>query len=329
MELYPIKFEPILKDKIWGGSKLKNILNKNTQSDKTGESWELSGVEGDESIVSNGFLAENSLPEIIEIYMADIVGEKNYKTFGLEFPLLFKYIDADDVLSIQVHPDDELSKERHNAYGKTEMWYILDADKGADIITGFKQEMNKELYLEKFNSGQLQSVLNVEKAQKGDVFYIPAGRVHAIGKGILLAEIQQTSDVTYRIYDWDRVDEKGNGRELHTDLAIDAFDYKHYDTYKTEYLSQDNKAVNLEDCKYFTTNLIDLKQTIETDYSFLDSFIVYMCVEGSAKISLDNGTEETIALGETVLIPAIAEKVQLVPETDTKLLEVFIKPENL
>jgi mannose-6-phosphate isomerase len=261
--------------------------------------------------------------------MADIVGEKNYKTFGLEFPLLFKYIDADDVLSIQVHPDDELSKERHNAYGKTEMWYILDADKGADIITGFKQEMNKELYLEKFNSGQLQSVLNVEKAQKGDVFYIPAGRVHAIGKGILLAEIQQTSDVTYRIYDWDRVDEKGNGRELHTDLAIDAFDYKHYDTYKTEYLSQDNKAVNLEDCKYFTTNLIDLKQTIETDYSFLDSFIVYMCVEGSAKISLDNGTEETIALGETVLIPAIAEKVQLVPETDTKLLEVFIKPENL
>ncbi len=329
MELYPIKFKPILKDKIWGGSKLKQIFNKPTTSETIGESWELSGVAGDESIVSNGFLKDNSLPEIIEIYMADLLGEKNYTTFGVEFPLLFKYIDAADVLSIQVHPNDDLSRERHNAYGKTEMWYVLDADNDAEIITGFNKEMSKSLYLETFESGQLQSVLNIEKAQKGDVFFIPAGRVHAIGKGVLLAEIQQTSDVTYRIYDWDRTDSNGNGRELHTEWAVDALDYKHYDSYKTPYLLQDNKAVNLEDCKYFTTNLIHLKQSIETDYSFLDSFVVYMCVEGAANIRLDNGTEEQIALGETVLIPAIAERVQLIPTSHTKLLEVFIKPENL
>jgi mannose-6-phosphate isomerase len=329
MELYPIKFKPILFEKIWGGEKLKNVLSKDTNLSKVGESWELSGIEGNESIVSNGFLEENSLKELIEIYMAELVGEKIYEKFGLEFPLLCKYIDAEDVLSIQVHPDDVLSKERHNAYGKTEMWYVLDADKDAEIITGFNQELSKETYLEKFNSGQLKELLNIEKTKAGDVFFIPSGRVHAIGKGILLAEIQQTSDVTYRIYDWDRTDDEGNPRELHTELAVDAFDYKYYSNYKTQYKEEFNQAVNLEDCRYFTTNILNLDKSIETDYSLLDSFIVYMCVEGLAFIELNNGTKEKINLGETVLIPAITEQVKISPVDKVKLLEVYIKPENI
>ncbi len=325
MELYPIKFTPILKDKIWGGSKLKEILGKDNASDKCGESWELSGVEGDISLVENGFLKGNNLSELLEIYMADLVGEKIYEQFGNEFPLLFKYIDASDVLSIQVHPDDKLAKERHNAYGKTEMWYILDSDNNAEIITGFNKKVDKKTYLEAFNKGELSGILNKEIAKTGDSFDIPAGRIHAIGKGILLAEIQQTSDVTYRIYDWDRKDKDGNGRELHTDLAVDAIDYKFYDSYRIKYEQNKNDSSNLVDSEYFTTNLLDIDKPIETDYTVLDSFVVYMCVEGKAKIEMNNGSSEIIVKGETLLIPAIAEKVILSPIIDSKIIEVFIK----
>ena len=325
MELYPIKFTAILNDKIWGGQKLKSLLNKREASNKCGESWELSGIEGEESIVKNGFLKGNNLNEIIEIYMADLLGEKIYEKFGEEFPLLFKFIDASDVLSIQVHPDDKLSKERHNAYGKTEMWYVLDADKDSEIITGFKKELNKKEYLDTLKNNKIKELLNIEKAQKSDSYLIPSGRIHTIGKGILLAEIQQTSDITYRIYDWDRKDKEGNGRELHTDLAIDALDYKFYDNYKTKYTAQINESVNLADTKYFTTNLLELDKAIENNYSFLDSFIVYMCVEGELEIVLNNGTSEILKKGETVLIPAIAELVTLKPSTKSKVLEVYIK----
>lgn len=328
MELYPIKFSPILKDKIWGGAKLNQLLNKQDASKVCGESWELSGVEDDVSIVSNGFLAGNNLNEIIEIYMADLVGENIYEIFGNEFPLLFKFIDASDVLSIQVHPDDKLSKKRHSAYGKTEMWYVLDSENGSELISGFKKTSNKKEYLEHLKQGKLLELLNNEQAVSGDAFFIPAGRVHAIGKGILLAEIQQTSDVTYRIYDWERKDDEGKERELHTDLAVDAIDYKHSSDYKIDYKSQKNDSTNLADCNYFTTNLLDLDKTIETDYSILDSFVVYMCVEGHVRIELDNGTSELIEKGETVLIPANAETVKITPIVDSKLLEVYIKPKK-
>ena len=325
MELYPIKFTAILKDKIWGGKKLKSLLSKREASDNCGESWELSGIEGDESIVKNGFLKGNNLNELIEIYMADLLGEKVYEKFGEEFPLLFKFIDASKILSIQVHPDDKLSKKRHNAYGKTEMWYVLDADKDSEIITGFKKELSKKEYTEVIENNQIKEYLNIEKVQKSDSFLIPSGRIHTIGKGILLAEVQQTSDITYRIYDWDRKDDDGNGRELHTDLAKDALDYKVYDNYKTEYTSQLNESVNIADTKYFTTNLLELDKAIENNYSFLDSFIVYMCVEGELEVLLNNGTSEILKKGETVLIPAIAELVTLKPKTKSKVLEIYIK----
>ncbi len=328
MELYPIKFSPILKNKIWGGSRLKDTLHKADATNDCGESWELSGVDGDISEVSNGFLQGNDLNELIEIYMGDLMGESIYEQFGNEFPLLFKFIDASEVLSIQVHPNDKLAKERHNAFGKTEMWYVLESDKDSEIITGFNKELNKTSYLEAFNKKELSKILNREKTAQGDAFYIPAGRVHAIGKGILLAEIQQTSDVTYRIYDWERTDDKGNGRELHTELAVDAFDYKHYDSYRIDYQKNPNESSNLIDGQYFTSNLLDLDQAIETDYTMLDSFVVYMCVEGSCRVQLDNGTHEMINKGETVLIPAAAENVTLVPSGTAKLLETFIKPDT-
>lgn len=226
MSLYPLKFNPILKDKIWGGSKLKTVLNKDfSPLPNAGESWEISGVEGDVSVVSNGFLEGNNLEELIEIYMGDLVGDHVYENFGIEFPLLIKFIDANDVLSIQVHPDDVLSKERHNAFGKTEMWYVIEADKGSELIVGFNQKVDKDTYIKKLEEGRLEEILNNEPVAKGSCFFIPAGRVHAIGKGILLAEIQQTSDVTYRIYDFNRTDDKGTPRELHTELAVDAIDY--------------------------------------------------------------------------------------------------------
>jgi len=232
MELYPIRFSPIYKEKIWGGSRLKTILNKKITSDKIGESWEISAVQDNISLVENGFLEGNTLEEIISIYMGELVGEKIYEKFGIEFPLLFKFIDANDKLSIQVHPDNDLAKQRHQAYGKTEMWYVINAENDAEIIVGFNKEIDKYQYTKAVKENTLIKLLNKEKVKKSDAFYIPSGRVHAIGKGVLLAEIQQTSDITYRIYDWDRKDANGQERELHTEWALDAIDYKFYKEYK-------------------------------------------------------------------------------------------------
>ena len=329
MELYPIRFTPIFKEKIWGGSRLKTILNKKNDSDKVGESWEISAVQDDVSVVANGFLEGNTLEEIISIYMGDLLGEAIFEKFGIEFPLLFKFIDAKDKLSIQVHPDNDLAKKRHQAYGKTEMWYIVDAEEDAEIVIGFNKEINKAEYIKAVNNNLLAHFLNKEKVQKGDVFYIPAGRIHAIGKGVLLAEIQQTSDITYRIYDWDRKDTNGNRRELHTQLAVDALDYKYYNQYKTSYKLIKNESSNLVDSPFFTTNLLHLDKTIETDYSILDSFVVYMCVEGAVEIQMDNNEIELLKKGETILIPAIAKIVQINPLEKSDLLEIFIKPDKI
>lgn len=323
--LYPLKFTPVYKDKIWGGTKIRTILGKDFGNlPNCGESWELSGVEGNVSVVTNGYLAGNDLEELVEIYMGDLVGEKIYEQFGNEFPLLIKFIDANDDLSIQVHPDDKMAKERHMAYGKTEMWYVLQADAGAKLQSGFNQEVDEDKYLFKLEHKELTDILNFEEVQPGDVFFIPAGRVHAIGKGILLAEIQQTSDVTYRIYDYDRRDDQGNLRELHTDLAVDAIDYSWQKQYKSDYHARLNESVELVNCRYFTTNLLEINQEIEKDYHQIDSFVIYICVEGELTIEAESGIEN-LKKGETILIPASLERVVLKPQSvQVKLLEVYI-----
>ena len=323
-KLYPLKFNPILKDKIWGGNKLKNLLHKKGAGNLAGESWELSGVQGDISVVSNGFLAGNNLQEVIEIYMGDLAGEMVYEKFGIEFPLLIKFIDATDNLSVQVHPNDEMAKERHNSYGKTEMWYILQAEPDSKLNIGFSKELTKEEYLIYLQERRLPEILNFEAVSPGDVFFMPAGRVHAIGAGILLAEIQQTSDVTYRIYDWDRVDDKGNSRELHTTLALDAIDFKYYNKYKTEYTVIPGKPSNIVSSNYFVTNMLELHKKVECDYAFLDSFVIYICLEGA--FSIDYGQEEkvNVSAGETVLIPAILDIINLEPKSTSKILEVYL-----
>jgi len=322
--LYPLKFTPILKDYIWGGTRLKTVLNKKATTNNCAESWELSGVSCNISVVSNGFLKGNNLQELIEIYMGDLVGDTIYERFGVEFPILIKFIDARDNLSIQVHPDDHLAAQRHQAYGKTEMWYIMEADNDSTLIVGFNQTMNKEKYLQAINNNNLKDVMNYEKVTSGDTFFMPAGRVHAIGKGILLAEIQQTSDITYRIYDWDRVDANGKPREMHTTLAIDAIDYTQHNNYKTEYNKKQNGAAELVKCPYFTTNIVSIDQPLTKDYQNLNSFVIYICTSGACTINW--GTNENIEIqkGDTILIPAVVNKIKLTPSKPTEVLEVHL-----
>ncbi|MFZ5939787.1 MAG: type I phosphomannose isomerase catalytic subunit [Bacteroidota bacterium] len=321
--LYPLKFIPILKDKIWGGTRLRDQLGKEA-SPKAGESWEISSFEDNVSVVKNGFLAGNNLDELIEIYMGDLVGDAVYEKFGIEFPLLIKFIDANDDLSIQVHPDDHMALQRHNSFGKTEMWYILDAEPGSKLFIGFNRPLDREHYLEHLNKGTLRDIINAEEIKAGDVYFMPAGRVHAIGAGILLTEIQQTSDLTYRIYDWDRTDENGQSRELHTGLALDAIDYTWHEHYRSEYDRVRNRTNPAVDCPYFTTGVIIMDEPVEKDYNLIDSFIIYICTKGSARIV--HGTESTdITMGECVLIPAALKNLTIVPEGECVLLEVYIK----
>lgn len=323
--LYPLKFRPVFHAKIWGGNRLKTALHKDYGDlPNCGESWEISGIEGHISEVSNGFLEGNNLQELVEVYMGDLVGDKVYKKFGIEFPLLIKFIDAEQDLSVQVHPDDELAKKRHNAYGKTEMWYVVDADPGARINSGFNRELTRKTYLDHLNNGKLADILCYEEVTAGDVFFIPAGRVHAIGKGILVAEIQQTSDITYRIFDYNRTDENGNTRELHTDLALDAIRFCYKDEYKTMYTTENNKSSEIVNCEYFTTNILEFDQEIEKDYGQLDSFIIYICLDGKFDVQYEEGTVQ-VKQGETVLIPASLENFSLIPGSGmARALEVYI-----
>jgi len=322
--LYPIKFKPILKDRIWGDGKLHQVLGKKNISPTTGESWEISSVAGDISIVDNGFLKHNNLQELIEVYMGDLLGDKVYEQFGIEFPLLIKFIDANDDLSIQVHPNDQLARERHNSFGKTEMWYVMDTNPGASLISGFNREVSKEEYLEALNQKSLATILNRVQTSPGDVFFIPAGRIHAIGAGILLAEIQQTSDITYRLYDWDRVDQHGNPRELHTDLALDAIDYHHYNNIKTICEDKLNEVINLVTCTYFTTNKLRFNIPVERDYIDLDSFVIYMCCSGSFDLIYNDAQKIEVVKGETILLPATLKYVRCIPKNQAELLEIYI-----
>jgi len=326
--LYPLKFKPLIKDKIWGGTRLKRILNKPCKTDKAGESWEISGYPGSISRVSNGFLKGNNLEELIEVYMGDLVGDSVFEKFGTFFPLLIKFIDANEVLSIQVHPDDKLALRQFGSFGKTEMWYVIEAEKDAEIIVGFNQHVTKETYLMHLKDKMLLTILNAEKTFPGDVFFLPPGRIHAIGKGILLTEIQQTSDATLRIYDFDRVDEKGKPRTLHTENALEAIDFKAYPQYKTRYAGVPNKPSLLASCEYFTTNYLMLHEPVEREYHHIDSFVIFICLEGKLDIQFHKKEKEILMKGETTLLPAEIKDIRLIPEGKAKLLEVYIEFEK-
>lgn len=318
--LYPLKFNPILKEKIWGGTKLHDALNKKSKGD-IGESWELSGVSGFISEVSNGELKGKNLNELLEEYQRDLVGEQVYNTYGNDFPLLFKFIDARDDLSVQLHPDDVLAKERHNSFGKTEMWYIVDTDPEARLIIGFNRTMNEAIYRKYLSEEKITEILHSEEIKQGDAFFIAPGTVHAIGAGTLLAEIQQTSDITYRIYDWDRPDSNGEMRELHTDLALKAINYEGPNA-RLNYSDVENRPILLCTSPYFETNKLVLTQPLQRDLSTIDSFRVYMCVAGKVQLQTEHTSIEIIK-GETVLIPACIDKVILKTNSAT-LLEVYI-----
>ncbi|MBN2519562.1 MAG: class I mannose-6-phosphate isomerase [Bacteroidales bacterium] len=324
--LYPLKFKPIYKDKIWGGDKIRTLLNKDfSPLPNCGESWEISGVEKEISIVKNGFLATNNLQELIEVYMGDLIGDHIYYKFGDEFPLLIKFIDANDDLSIQVHPNDYLSKERHNAFGKTEMWYIIDADRGAQLISGFNKKLTKKEYIQHLKNNTVEKILNYEKVKQGDVFFMPSGRIHAIGSGILLAEIQQTSDITYRIYDYNRKGTDGKPRELHTGLALDAIDFNFYKNYRTDYENQLNEFSNIIKCDYFIASILEFNKSINKDYNLIDSFVIYICLEGDIEIIDQYKNNTRLEKGETILIPAILKDITLNPKQKSKILEIYVE----
>lgn len=326
--LYPLKFKPRIKERIWGGSAILKKRGKAASrlpKDKLyGESWDLSSVKGDISVVANGMLKSNNLQEIIEVYMGELVGEKNFERFGLEFPLLIKYLDCNDRLSVQVHPDDTLAEERHQSYGKTEAWYIADCKEGAAIYLGFKDlTLSREEYIAAVAESRLEELLNRIEVKKGDIFYIPAGTVHALGAGIEVVEVQQTSDVTYRIYDWDRVDASGKGRELHTALAVDAIDFEaDADLLRKPYNLGLGGEAKVIDSKFFTMTMHDVSGSKSLDRSSLDSFIVYIALSGSVRITAD-GAEESLSEGELVLIPAECCDIEF--EGNAQLMEVYIR----
>lgn len=316
---YPLQFHPILKERIWGGTKLESLLNKPIASSITGESWELSDVQGDVSVVSIGAYAGKSLTELLEKHPDEILGTPVYERFGKQFPLLFKYLDAREDLSIQVHPNDELAQARHNSFGKTEMWYVMQADPNARIIVGFEHKSSPEQYVQALQDQTILGLLHSVAAQKGDVFFLETGTVHAIGAGLLIAEIQQTSDITYRIYDFNRKDAQGNTRELHVDLALDAINYNETHTQK-DYTKHENQSNGMVDCPYFTTNFIPLHgdAVVHKDGA---SFTVYMCTEGNFELHA-NGQVYAFETGDTVLVPAAMHDYEL--HGKAALLEIYI-----
>ncbi|WP_395046595.1 type I phosphomannose isomerase catalytic subunit [Flavobacterium sp.] len=319
INLYPLVFEPILKERIWGGTKLQSMLGKRISSETTGESWEISTVSGDVSVVINGLLQGKTLNELLEKYPEEILGKKNYKQFGKQFPLLFKFLDACEDLSIQLHPNDELAKKRHNSFGKTEMWYVMQADEGARIIVGFKEKSSPAEYLQYLENKTLTTILEEIPVKKGDVFLLETGTIHAIGAGIVIAEIQQTSDITYRVYDWDRLDANGNSRELHINMALEAINYNKVEAKKNydKLINTSNEAVN---CPYFTTNFVPLdgKLVFKENSS---SFKVFMCTEGEFDL-VYNKEKQSFKKGETVLLPAVITDYILVGKAS--ILEIYI-----
>ena len=316
---YPLQFDPIFKDRIWGGQKLKTQFNKPIVSKTTGESWELSAVEDAISIVSNGAFKGKLITELIDLYPNEILGTTVFNRFGKQFPLLFKFLDAKEDLSIQVHPNDALAKARHRSFGKTEMWYVMQADEGAEIIVGFKENSNQEEYLKSLENRKLLTILNKIGVKEGEVFFLETGTVHAIGAGLVIAEIQQTSDITYRIFDFERMDSNGTKRELHVDLALEAINYQKIETQKI-YFKEPNSSNPVVDCPFFTTNFIPLTEKMAVEKNG-NSFTVYMCVDGAFEISIEK-EYFSYKKGDTVLIPAALKNYFL--SGNASILEIYV-----
>lgn len=315
-DLYPLKFQPQLKEKVWGGDSLRTRLGKKGAG-TIGESWELSGVKDNVSIIANGIFEDKPLTELLELYGAELLGQRVAARFGTEFPLLFKFIDARQDLSVQLHPNDSVARKRHQSFGKTEMWYVVHAEKDAQLVLGFNRDIDKETYQNYLSKGEITKILHYEKVTPGDAFFIAPGTVHAIGAGVILAEIQQTSDITYRIYDWDRPGMDGNMRELHTELALDVIDFRRASA-KLQFTEKENKAVAVCRSPYFVTHLLRLTENLQKDVSQIDSFKVYMCIAGEAQIN-----SEPIKKGETMLLPACLGTVTIETE-DVTLLEIYV-----
>ncbi len=317
--LYPFKFKSQFFEKVWGANNLKNLLGKNcAHIEKCGESWEISGLENKSSEIENGFLSGNCLDEIIEVYMEDLVGEKVFSQFGINFPLLFKWIDTSDYLSVQVHPGNG-----KNVSGKAEMWYVINANPESEIILGFNRIVSKEDFISHLENKSLKQILNVVKPKTGDVFYIPPGTIHAIGAGITLLEIQQSSDITYRVYDWDRPGLDGKPRELNVEEALKTIDFNALNQGKIFFPEQLNESVNILQNEYFTINMLAFNKAIKTDYVKIDSFVVLCCVEGNYNIIID-GVEETIEKGRCILLPADSNEVELTTNILTRIIEVYL-----
>lgn len=323
MQLYPLKFDAILKSTIWGGEKIASLKGIPSTSDRIGESWEVADVKNDKSTVRNGALSGQTLSQLLTEYKETLVGKSVYERFADNFPLLIKYIDAHDNLSIQVHPDDETAKARHNSLGKTEMWYVVDAEPGAELIMGFEGERTREEYLAKVADGTLDSILHKVPVEKGDAFFIPSGTVHAIGKGIVIAEIQESSDITYRIFDYNRKDKDGNCRQLHTELALGVVDFNAFNLSKTPYTVNVGGVTPVVECPYFTTGVIELQgSSLSRDYTETDSFVIYMCLEGDVTIKCADADSLGMVKGETVLLPAVIKEVCM--EGKGRLLEIHM-----
>lgn len=324
-ELYPLKFQPIFIEKLWGGSKIEKILNKNAfLSDKIGESWEISDLKDNISVVNNGKLKGHNLKQVIDLYKSDLLGKRIFKKYGSEFPLLIKFIDANKDLSVQVHPDDFYAEKYYKMKGKNEVWYIIDADSDSKIITGFNKDTDIKEFKEKLSNNQLDDILNFEKVEKGDFFKIPSKRIHAIGTGILLAEIQQSSNITFRVFDWDRIDLNGKKRELHIEEALNNLDFE-------KYTNNDIKTSDFENsinclCKkdFFTTNILVFDDIFERNYSNIDSFVIFICVEGNCTLHFDKKTEE-LKYGETILLPSIFKNISFSTQNQARILETYIE----
>lgn len=320
--MQPIKFNPLLVQTLWGGEKIIPFKHLNSDLTQVGESWEISGVKGNETVVSEGEFKGKKLNELVDELKGKLVGEANYKRFGNDFPLLIKFIDARQELSIQVHPTDELAQKRGKLRGKTEMWYIMDSDKNAKLRAGMKEKITPEQYKQMVENDTITEAIAEYKVKEGDCFFLPAGRIHSIGTGCFLAEIQQTSDVTYRIYDFKRKDKDGNYRELHTEEAAECIDYNVEPNYRTEYTPVKNEGVALVECPYFTTAVYDLNEPMTLDYSELDSFVILIGLKGSGEITDNEGNTTTLCEGETILIPATTSEVKVTG--NIKFLETYV-----
>lgn len=319
MQLYPLKFKPRYYSKIWGGEKIQTYSNHNlTTETHIGESWDISQIKDNESLVLNGLLKDKTLSEIIEMNPIDLLGKVVCKHYGKEFPLLVKLIDADSNLSIQVHPDDRMAKEYHNSFGKTEMWYVLDADEDAFLISGFTQSISPQEYLDSVENNTIENKLKKFPVQSGDVFYIPAGCVHAIGKGCVILEVQQSSDITYRIFDYNRKDKNGSTRELHTDLASKAIKFENWKSSKIKTTSRNNCETTIIEGHYFENSILEMCEPISITNNG-DSFKIISCTYGNIQL-IYNDEKISLQKGESILLPACLSEVQLVPENQSKLL---------